>query len=249
MLQSIIDNYSQFFSLSNFEGIFSISGISTILMLMLLEGLLSADNALVLAIMVRHLPIKKQKKALMYGIGGAYLFRFLVIGIGTYLIKFIWIKALGALYLLYMAYKGLFIGSEESHENDVSMVVQKGLLATIISVEAMDIVFSIDSVTAALAVSDKVWALFLGAVFGILMMRGVAQVFVTLIERVPELEKTAYILIALIGLKLGVTLVGIEVPDILFFSVLIIVFFGTFIVSKFNKKENIEPDEIDKKAS
>jgi YkoY family integral membrane protein len=248
MLQSIIDNYSQFFSLSNFEGIFSVSGISTILMLMLLEGLLSADNALVLAIMVRHLPIKKQKKALMYGIGGAYLFRFLVIGIGTYLIKFTWIKALGALYLLYMAYKGLFGSSEESHEN-VSTVAQKGLLATIISVEAMDIVFSIDSVTAALAVSDKVWALFLGAVFGILMMRGVAQVFVTLIERVPELEKTAYILIALIGLKLGVTLVGIEVPDLLFFSVLIIVFFGTFIVSKFNKKEKIESDTIDKKAS
>jgi len=248
MLQSIIDNYSQFFSLSNFEGIFSVSGISTILMLMLLEGLLSADNALVLAIMVRHLPIKKQKKALMYGIGGAYLFRFLVIGIGTYLIKFTWIKALGALYLLYMAYKGLFGSSEESHEN-VSTVAQKGLLATIISVEAMDIVFSIDSVTAALAVSDKVWALFLGAVFGILMMRGVAQVFVTLIERVPELEKTAYILIALIGLKLGVTLVGIEVPDLLFFSVLIIVFFGTFIVSKFNKKEKTESDTIDKKAS
>ena len=248
MLQSIIDNYSQFFSMSNFEGIFSVSGISTILLLMLLEGLLSADNALVLAIMVRHLPIKKQKKALMYGIGGAYLFRFLVIGIGTYLIKFTWIKALGALYLLYMAYNGLFGGSEESHEN-VSTVVQKGLLATIISVEAMDIVFSIDSVTAALAVSDKVWALFLGAVFGILMMRGVAQVFVTLIEKVPELEKTAYILIALIGLKLGVTLVGIEVPDLLFFGVLITVFLGTFVVSKFNKKENIEPDEIDKKAS
>ena len=65
MFQSIIDNYSQFFSLSNFEGVFTVSGISTILMLMLLEGLLSADNALVLAIMVRHLPIKKQKKALM----------------------------------------------------------------------------------------------------------------------------------------------------------------------------------------
>ncbi|AQS11573.1 integral membrane protein TerC family protein [Clostridium saccharobutylicum] len=105
----------------------------------------------------------------------------------------------------------------------------------------MDIVFSIDSVTAALAVSDKMWVLFLGAIFGILMMRGVAQIFVVLIEKVPELEKTAYILIALIGLKLGVTLVGIEVPDLLFFSVLIIVFLGTFVVSKFNKKEKVQP--------
>lgn len=235
MLQSIIDNYSQFFSLSNFEGIFTISGISTILLLVLLEGLLSADNALVLAMMVKHLPEKQQKKALMYGIWGAYLFRFLVIGVGTYLIKFTWIKAIGALYLLYMAYKGLF-GESEEEDPDITKVAQKGLWATVASVELMDIVFSIDSVTAALAVSDKVWVLFLGAVFGILMMRGVAQIFVVLIEKVPELEKTAYILIALIGLKLGVTLIGIEVPDLLFFAVLITVFLGTFVVSKFNKK-------------
>lgn len=248
MLQSIIDNYSQFFSVSNFEGIFTLSGISTILLLMLLEGLLSADNALVLAMMVKHLPEKQQKKALMYGIWGAYFFRFLVIGIGTYLIKFTWIKAVGALYLLYMAFKGLFGGGEEE-DPDITKVAQKGLWATVASVELMDIVFSIDSVTAALAVSDKVWVLFLGAVFGILMMRGVAQIFVVLIEKVPELEKTAYILIALIGLKLGVTLIGIEIPDMLFFAVLIGVFLGTFVVSKFNKREKAEIDTIDEKVS
>jgi len=248
MLQSIIDNYSQFFSLSNFEGVFTPSGITTILLLLLLEGLLSADNALVLAMMVKTLPEHQQKKALMYGIWGAYLFRFLVIGVGTYLIKFAWIKALGAAYLLYMAYKGLFGKGEENHD-DASKVVYKGFWATVASIELMDIVFSIDSVTAALAISDKVWVLFLGAVFGILMMRGVAQVFVTLIEKVPELEKTAYILIGLIGLKLGVTLVDIEVPDVLFFGLLITVFFGTFVVNKFNKKDKTEPDTIDKKAS
>lgn len=109
MIQSIINNYSQFFSLSNFEGVFTLTGLSTILLLILLEGLLSADNALVLAMMVKHLPEKQQKKALMYGIWGAYIFRFLVIGIGTYLIKFIWIKAIGAIYLLYLAFKGTFV--------------------------------------------------------------------------------------------------------------------------------------------
>lgn len=235
MFQSIMNNYSQFFSLSNFEGIFTVSGISTILLLLLLEGLLSADNALVLAMMVKHLPEKQQKKALMYGIWGAYFFRFLVIGIGTYLIKFTWIKALGALYLLYMAYKGLFGGGEENNDG-ISKMAKKGLVATVISVEAMDIVFSIDSITAALAISDQVWVLFLGALFGILMMRGVAQVFVTLIEKVPELEKTAYILIGLIGLKLGAELVHIEIPEVLFFGLLITVFVGTFVVNKFNKK-------------
>lgn len=241
MIQSIMNNYNQFFSLSNFEGVFTASGVTTILVLLLLEGLLSADNALVLAMMVKTLPEHQQKKALMYGIWGAYLFRFLVIGVGTYLIKFAWIKALGAAYLLYMAYKGLFSNGEENHD-DVSKVVYKGFWATVASIELMDIVFSIDSVAAALAISDKVWILFLGAIFGILMMRGVAQVFVTLIEKVPELEKTAYILIGLIGLKLGATLVDIEVPDVLFFGLLITVFLGTFVVSKFNKKEKMEPD-------
>ena len=235
MFQSIINNYSQFFTLSNFQSIFTVSGISTILLLLLLEGLLSADNALVLAMMVKHLPEKQQSKALMYGIWGAYFFRFLVIGIGTYLIKFTWIKALGALYLLYMAYKGLFGGGEENNDG-ISKMAKKGLVATVISVEAMDIVFSIDSITAALAISDQVWVLFLGAVFGILMMRGVAQVFVTLIEKVPELEKTAYILIGLIGLKLGAELVHIEIPEVLFFGLLITVFLGAFVVNKFNKK-------------
>jgi YkoY family integral membrane protein len=235
MWNEILNNYSQFFSLSNFEGIFTSSGILSILLLVLLEGLLSADNALVLAMMVKHLPEKERGHALTYGIWGAYLFRFLVIGIGTFLIKFSWIKALGALYLLYMAYTGLF-GTAEEESIDESKYINKGLLATIVSVEAMDIVFSIDSVTAALAVSDKVWILFMGAILGILMMRGVATLFVKLIEKVPELEKTAYILIFLIGAKLGVTLVGIEVPDILFFSVLIIVFLGTFVVNKFNRK-------------
>ena len=249
MLQSIIDNYSQFFSLSNFEGVFTVSGITTILLLLLLEGLLSADNALVLAMMVKPLPVNQQKKALIYGIWGAYLFRFLVIGIGTYLIKFSWIKALGAAYLLYMAYKGLFGKGEDDQQDDAVKAVHKGFWTTVASIELMDIVFSIDSVTAALAVSDKVWVLFLGAVFGILMMRGVAQIFVTLIEKVPELEKTAFILIGLIGLKLGVTLVGIEVPDVLFFGVLIIVFFGTFVVNKFSKKQKAELDAIDKKVS
>lgn len=240
MLQNILNNYTQFFSLNSLEGIFTLTGISTIFILVLLEGLLSADNALVLAMMVKPLPVNQQKKALMYGIWGAYLFRFLVIGIGTYLIKFTWIKAIGSLYLLYMAYKGLFgCGCPEDEDNHEITAVKKGLLATIVSVEAMDIVFSIDSVTAALAVSDKVWVLFLGAVFGILMMRGVAQIFVGLIERVPELEKTAYILIALIGVKLGVTLFGIEVPDLLFFGTLVAVFLSTFIVSKINKRAGI----------
>ena len=47
----------------------------TVLTLVILEGLLSGDNALVLAVMVRHLPREQQKRALRYGIWGAFGFQ------------------------------------------------------------------------------------------------------------------------------------------------------------------------------
>ena len=71
--------------------------------LVLLEGLLSADNALVLAMMVKHLPEEQRKKALFYGILGSYAFRFVAIALGTVLIKIWWVKLIGAMYLLYLA--------------------------------------------------------------------------------------------------------------------------------------------------
>lgn len=98
--RSISENYGHFFSWSDIVGTLSDPVSWGIIgSLILLEGLLSADNALVLAVMVKHLPKEQQKKALFYGILGAYLFRFLAIGLGTFLIKFTLVKVLGALYL------------------------------------------------------------------------------------------------------------------------------------------------------
>ena len=99
----------------------------------------------------------------------------------------------------------------------------------VLQVELMDIAFSIDSVLAAFGVSGKVWVLFLGAVFGILMMRGVARIFLVLIEKYPELETTAYVLIALIGTKMMASVFGYVVSDGLFFVILITVFLSTFL--------------------
>lgn len=72
---------------------------------------------------------------------------------------------------------------------------------TVAMVELMDIAFSVDSVLAAFGVSNEVWILLLGGMLGILMMRGIAGVFLKLLERIPELETTAYILILIIAAK------------------------------------------------
>ncbi|KWX72712.1 TerC family protein [Paenibacillus jilunlii] len=231
--RSISDNYGHFFSWSDIVGTLSDPVSWGIIgSLVLLEGLLSADNALVLAVMVKHLPKEQQKKALFYGILGAYLFRFLAIGLGTFLIKFTLVKVLGALYLFYIAYKGLFKGGEEDHTENKGTSFWR----TVLMVELMDIAFSIDSVVAAFGLSDKVWVLFLGGILGVLMMRGVAQLFLKLIARFPELEQTAFLLIAIIAGKMMAGAFGYEMSHVVFFTILIAVFVGTILYSSGKKK-------------
>ena len=81
LIQNLMSTYSLFFDWQMWVEVLS-DPLSWGLIgtLVIMEGLLSADNALVLAVMVRHLPFKQRKKALFYGLLGAYLFRFLAIG-------------------------------------------------------------------------------------------------------------------------------------------------------------------------
>ena len=81
---------------------FHASDFLTIALLVVLEGLLSADNALVLAILVLGLPRDQQKKALRYGILGAFVFRILATLLAVHLIQLAWVKLIGGLYLLYL---------------------------------------------------------------------------------------------------------------------------------------------------
>ncbi|WP_379158039.1 TerC family protein [Paenibacillus sp. sgz5001063] len=232
--RSISDNYGHFFSWSDIVGTLSDPVSWGIIgSLVLLEGLLSADNALVLAVMVKHLPKEQQKKALFYGILGAYLFRFLAIGLGTYLIKFTLVKVLGALYLFYIAYKGLFKGGDDGETENKGTSFWR----TVLMVELMDIAFSIDSVVAAFGLSDKVWVLFMGGILGVLMMRGVAQLFLKLIAKFPELEQTAFLLIAIIAGKMLAGAFGFEMSHVVFFTILISVFVGTILYSSGKRKK------------
>ncbi|PKR83281.1 DUF475 domain-containing protein [Heyndrickxia camelliae] len=230
----LFHNYGEFFSLHAITSELSNpASWGVIFSLIILEGLLSADNALVLAVMVKHLPKKQQKKALFYGILGAYLFRFIAIGIGVFLIKITWIKVVGGLYLLWLSLKNLLKKEEEDGE-----VKNKGygFWKTVLLVELMDITFSIDSVIAAFGLSNKVWVLFLGGILGVLMMRGVAQLFLKLIEKFPEFETTAFVLIAIIGIKMIAAAFGFDVGEIVFFSILAVIFLATFVVHALKKK-------------
>lgn len=232
-LQGIMNNYSTFFSLEAFKNVvYDPASWGVISTLIILEGLLSADNALVLAVMVKHLPNAQRKKALFYGIFGAYFFRLIVIGLGVSLIHIAWIKIVCGHYLLLIVFQNLFLKKDEEDE------VQNQKMSfwrTVLSVELMDISFSFDSVMAAFGVSNQEWVLYIGGILGILMMRGVAQLFLALIEKVPEFETTGFVLIAIIGVKMIVSAFGFHMDEMVLFSVIITIFFGTFIVHLFRK--------------
>ena len=241
ILNQLLDTYASFFDWRMWGEVLtdpvSWGYIGT---LVILEGLLSADNALVLAVMVKHLPKKQQKKALTYGLFGAYFFRFLFIGLGMLLIKFWWIKVIGAGYLAWLVIKHFWLG--EGDDETEGMKKESWLTrtfgvfwATVISVEIMDLAFSVDSILAAFAVSEKVWILLIGGMLGILMMRTVAKGFLVLIEKIPELENTAFILIAIIAIKMFLSVFGIEIDHLVFFGIIILAFLATFAVHYFKK--------------
>ena len=190
---------------------FAIAGI--ILYLVLLEGLLSGDNALVLALMVRHLPKEQRTRALRYGMWGAFGFRFLAVIFANYLLQFWWLKVVGGLYLLWLAGRHL-LSRESEDAPGVKPRFGNGFWATVFSVELTDVAFSIDSILAAVAMARGLPAnlqadqrvvigiIWTGGILGIIMMRLVAGYFLTLLDRFKGLARGAYYLVAWIGLKL-----------------------------------------------
>jgi YkoY family integral membrane protein len=181
--------------------------------LVVIESLLSVDNAAVLATMVMDLPNEQRKKALRYGMWGAYVFRGLAMVFASILIKIWWLKPLGGLYLLYLAFDYFKGKSTPETEDDVidkkSNWLYKATVgwmgtfwATVCLVELMDMAFSIDNVFAAVAFSDNIILVCLGVFIGILAMRFVAQSFVKAMEKYPFLETSAFVVIAILGTKL-----------------------------------------------
>jgi len=184
------------------------SDFLTIALLVLLEGLLSADNALVLAILVLGLPREQQQKALRYGILGAFFFRILATLLAIHLLALTWVKLIGALYLIYLSYQHFFGGHGGGAEERraikpaVPWLGLSAFWATVVKVELTDIVFAVDSILVAVAMSNKTWVIISGGVLGIITMRLVIGQLLTIVRRYPALVDGAFIIIAWVGLKL-----------------------------------------------
>jgi YkoY family integral membrane protein len=202
-----------------------------LLLLIALEGLLAADNALVLAIMVKHLPEEERKKALFYGLAGAFVFRFASLFIISFLVDVWQVQAIGALYLLFIAINHIVRKLYFKKLDDGKEAVEKkksGFWGTVFKVELADIAFAVDSILAAVALAmtlpntnlphiggmdgGKFFVIFAGGLIGLVIMRFAANLFVKLLHSRPGLEIAAFAIVGWVGVKLAVLTLGH--PDI-----------------------------------
>jgi len=221
LLHLIEQLYGPFFSPANWgQVITSANDWIIILSLAVIECLLSVDNAVVLAAQTQSLDnLQEREKSLFYGLWGAYLFRFLIIGVGTYLIGFWEIKVLGAGYLAYLVYRYFTqpadgAAKSKPQRQPRSFFGLSRFWSVVIQIEMMDIIFSIDSVLTSLAISDNPVVVLIGGMIGIACMRGIAEVIMRLKRKIPELETMAYCLIVLIAVKLFISIpaIGWDIP-------------------------------------
>jgi YkoY family integral membrane protein len=210
------------------------SDFVTVALLVALEGLLSADNAMVLAVLVLGLPKAQQRKALRYGIFGAFAFRSVAILLAKFLIELGWVKLFGAVYLLYLVYRhfGGSVGSENRRAPPVaaSWLGLTPFWSTVVKVELTDIVFAIDSILVAVAMSPKLWVVLSGGILGIVMMRLVIGQLLALVQRYPPLVDGAFVIIAWVGIKLLVEYLHTEgyvafaIPKWLSLGLIVVIF-------------------------
>ncbi|GAB2542301.1 YkoY family integral membrane protein [Gracilibacillus alcaliphilus] len=201
-----------------------------LLVLIGLEGILAADNALVLAIMVKHLPEEKRKRALFYGLAGAFVLRFASLFVISFLVDVWQVQAIGAAYLLFISIKHLYDTFSKKKQKDAAKKAEEkqgsGFWMTVLKVELADLAFAVDSILAAVALAVALPATGIGTIgsldtgqflvvlaggmIGLIIMRFAANVFVNLLHDRPGLEVAAFVIVGWVGVKLVMSVLGHE---------------------------------------
>lgn len=201
-----------------------------LIVLVALEGILAADNALVISIMVKHLPEKERKKALFYGLAGAFVFRFGSLFIISFLANVWQVQALGAAYLIFISLNHLikrFFLKKPDHKK-AKEKKQENFWITVLKVELADVAFAVDAILAAVALAvmlpetnlpqiggldgGQFLVILAGGIIGLVIMRFAASYFGNLLVKRPGLETAAFFIVGWVGVKLAVS--TLAHPDI-----------------------------------
>jgi YkoY family integral membrane protein len=230
----------------------------TIGLLVLLEGLLSADNALVMAIMVLGLPRDGHQKALRYGLVGGFAFRIIATVLATYLIQIVWIKLAGGLYLAYLTWAHFSQGGSADSRREPPVARPafglSAFWATVVRIELVNLAFSIDSILVAVAMSRKLAVVLTGGVLGILAMRLVVGHLLELIKRYPSLVDAAFVIIGWIAVKMvseyahDMHWIAWDIPRSVSLGLIVVIFAVAYIHARRQPPKSTESTEPAKPA-
>ena len=234
-----------------------LSDLATVGLLVVLEGLLSADNALVVAVMILGLPRREQKLALRYGLLGAFAFRIVATLLAVYLIRLAWVKLLGGFYLLYLTYQHFFQSGDAQQRSKPKparpWLGLSALWGTILKVELVNVAFSVDSILVAVAISSKTWVVLAGGLIGIVAMRVVISQLLAIVRRYPTLVDGAFIIIALVGTKLlleygdAVGWIHFEPPKWVYLGIIAVTFLIAYVQAR--RKGPVADTQADDEAA
>jgi len=215
------------------------TGIETpvvLLILVALEAVLSADNAIALAAIAAGLEDRElQRRALNFGLVGAYVLRITLILTATWVVQFWQFELLGAAYLLWLVFQ--HFSSEEGEEHQHHGPRFTSLWQAIPIIAVTDLAFSLDSVTTAIAISDKTWLVLTGGTIGVITLRFMAGLFIRWLKEYVYLEDAGYITVGFVGLRLLVRAIRPEwvPPEWLMIAAIALVF-----VWGFSKRTEVE---------
>ena len=187
-----------------------------------LEIVLSADNAIALAAIARKQPDPAaQQRALNLGLVFALLFRVVLILAAQWVLNFRPLMGAGAVYLLWLCLSHFFLQSANdddaaTEESPVpAEAAAKSLAATAFTIALTDLAFSLDSVAAAVAVSDRIALVITGGVVGVVALRLSSGLFIRLLQRYRRLEAAGYLAVGLVGIQLSVRVFrpDVELPE------------------------------------
>ncbi|MGF1491562.1 MAG: TerC family protein [Microcoleaceae cyanobacterium] len=180
-----------------------------LVILVAMEAVLSADNAIALASISKSLEDRKlQSKALNIGLILAFVLRVVLILTATWVIQYWQFQLLGSLYLLWLVFR--YFASAEGEDGEPQGPRYTSLWQVIPLIAMTDLAFSLDSVTAAIAVSEETWLVVTGATLGIVALRFMADLFIRWLQEYTHLETAGYVTVGLVGVRLLLKVFGPE---------------------------------------
>ncbi len=180
-----------------FDQIFVLTDLPKVLFLAFLEIILSADNAIVLALLASRLPKHLRAKALYIGVASSFVIRALALVSVSFIIQYRFIRLLGAAYLLFLSLNALF--SKKKNKEPPSA---QSFWKIVILIELFDLIFAIISSHDPLHFLSKIWIVYIGGMIGLIGVRYAAHIFTQILSKFPSMETCGYLMISWIALKL-----------------------------------------------